>query len=103
MQEVPETALAPANIASLASEASLGLEALRHDIETYGRRMGLANVTALVPDLEVGAGLEREGGEWELGPEVEFALPLFDQGQARRAAGMAELRRRRAEYVALAV
>ena len=103
LHEVPETELAPADIASLASEASLGLEALRHDIETYGRRMGLTNVTSLVPDLEVGAGLEREDGEWELGPEVEFVLPLFDQGQARRAAGIAELRRRRAEYVALAV
>ncbi|MCH7639568.1 MAG: TolC family protein [Bacteroidetes bacterium] len=103
LEEVPKTALAPADIASLASEASLSLAALRHEIETYGRRLGLTNIKSLVPDLHVGAALERDDGEWELGPEVEIALPLFDQGQARRAAGMAELRRRRAEYVALAV
>ena len=103
LQMIPETALAPTDIASLALEKSFGLEALRHDVETYGRRLGLTNIKSLLPDLHVGAALERDDSEWELGPEVEIALPLFDQGQARRAAGVAELRRRRAAYLALAV
>jgi cobalt-zinc-cadmium efflux system outer membrane protein len=86
-----------------AVEASLDLAAARQDVETFARRLGVTNVEAMLPELEVGGEVEREEGEWEAGPEVEIALPLFDQGQARRAAARAELRRRRALYYATAV
>ena len=83
--------------------SSLALDAARQDVVTVGQRFGLAVPTSILPDLEVGAELEREEGDWWLGPEVEVVVPLFDQGQARRAGLQAELRRRRALYLATAV
>ncbi|MEO1727039.1 MAG: TolC family protein [Bacteroidota bacterium] len=81
---------------------SLALDAQRHALDAAAQRLGLADATALVGDLEAGAELEREEGRWELGPEVHLPLPLFDQGQARRAAADAEVRRLRADYYAQA-
>ncbi|MEM6783404.1 MAG: TolC family protein [Bacteroidota bacterium] len=108
--------LPPAPRASLASQArvladleaeavaqSLALDAHRHTLDATAQRLGLVDATALIGDLEAGAELEREEGAWELGPEVHLALPLFDQGQARRAAAEAEVRRLRADYYAQAV
>ncbi len=86
-----------------AVEASLMLAAARQDIETLGRRLGLTNLTALVPDFEAGAELERRDGRFELGPDVTVALPLFDQGQGRLGRGLADLRRAQARYYALGV
>ncbi|MEP0546352.1 MAG: TolC family protein [Rhodothermales bacterium] len=86
-----------------ALEASLDLAAARQDLVTFGHRIGLATPEALLPELEVGGEIEREEGEWEAGPEVEIVLLLFDQGQARRAALRAELRRRQALYYAVGV
>ena len=86
-----------------AVEASLDLEAARQAVQTAALRLGVENWESLVPHVEVGGEAEREDGEWEAGPEAELALPLFDQGQARRAAGRAELRRARALYEATAV
>ena len=83
--------------------ASLALEAARYDARAVAQRLGLTDVQAVLPEFEVGGEVEREDGEWKAGPEVELALPLFDQGQARRAALRAELRRARATYRAVDV
>jgi cobalt-zinc-cadmium efflux system outer membrane protein len=83
--------------------ASLDLAARRQDVETAAVRLGLSGAEAVLPELHAGGEIEREEGEWEAGPEVEIALPLFDQGQARRAAARAELRRARALFYATAV
>ena len=83
--------------------ASLALQAARLDVEAVGRRMGLANLETAIPGFEAGAEAERDDGEWEAGPEVEIALPLFDQGRARRAGLRSELRRRQALVYATAV
>jgi len=92
-----------AEIERRAVEVSLELAAARHDAEAAARRLGIDRVESVLPELEIGGELERDDGEWEAGPEVEIVLPLFDQGQARRAAGWSELRRARARYVATAV
>ena len=86
-----------------AVEASLDLAAARQAVETAALRAGVADWESLLPEFEGGGEVEREEGEWEAGPEVEVVLPLFDQGQARRAAARAELRRARALYAATAV
>ena len=99
----PGEALDVAALEAQALDASLALQAARHDAEAIAHRLGLAGAEAVLPELEVGGELEREEGEWEAGPEVEVALPLFDQGQARRALLNAELRRARATYRAVAV
>ena len=85
-----------------AVESSLDLAIVRQDIETMGRRLGFTRASALVPELELGAEGEREEGAWDIGPEVAFPIPLFDQGQARIAAARSEVNRLRRIYVALA-
>ena len=92
-----------AGLERAAVEASLDLAAARQAVETAALRLGVADWESLLPEFEVGGEVEREEGEWEAGPEVGVVLPLFDQGQARRAAGRAELRRARALYAATAV
>lgn len=81
-----------------ALRASLALEAARYEAQAVAYQLGLADVQAVLPELDVGGEAEREDGAWKAGPEVEIALPLFDQGQARRATLHAHLRRARAEY-----
>ena len=101
---VPDTlAVDVAEVERQSVAASLPLAAARADAEAVARRLGLATATGLLPDLDLGAEAERDDGEWHAGPEVEVVLPLFDQGQARRAAVQAEVRRRRATYYALGV
>ena len=85
-----------------AVEASLDLAIVRQDIKTMGRRLGFTRTSALVPELELGGEGEREEGAWDIGPEVAFPIPLFDQGQARIAAARSEVNRLRRNYVALA-
>ena len=111
LEPVPDTepvagdasSLDVADIERRAVEASLELAAARHDVEAAAQRLGIDRLESFLPDLEGGGELEREDGEWMAGPEVEIALPLFDQGQARRAAGWSVLRRARARYAATVV
>ncbi|NNF58804.1 MAG: TolC family protein [Rhodothermaceae bacterium] len=100
---VPVDERPEADLEARAVEASLALAAARQDILTLGARLGLERPESLLPELEIGGELEREGGEWEAGPEIEVVLPLFDQGQARLARLRAELRRKQAVYYALGV
>ncbi len=103
LPSVPEDEAFPEDLEARAVEASLALATARQDLVTLGERLGLARPERLLPELEAGGEVEREESEWEAGPEVEVVLPLFDQGQARRARLRAELRRRRAVYHALGV
>ncbi len=104
MPAVPESlTLDAAVLEAQAVASSLGLEAARAEVEALGRQLGVVRNQSLLPDLEIGGEFEREEGEWQAGPEVEVVLPLFDQGQARRARVRAELRRRQATYYALGV
>jgi cobalt-zinc-cadmium efflux system outer membrane protein len=57
----------------------------------------------LLPELHSGPKGERNEGSWDVGPTLEFPVPLFDQGQARIGRAVAELRRAQQEYYALAV
>ncbi|WP_420454997.1 TolC family protein [Rubrivirga sp.] len=100
---LPVAVVDVAAVERAAVETSLDLAAARADVEAMAQRLGLTNVESVLPDLEVGGEAERDDGEWKAGPEVEVVLPLFDQGQARRAAARAELRRRQALYYATAV
>jgi cobalt-zinc-cadmium efflux system outer membrane protein len=75
----------------------------RQRILLAGSQLGFNRWTALVPELHAGPLGEREEGSWELGPTLEFPIPLFDQGQARIGRAVAELRRSQQEYYALAV
>ena len=71
----------------------LDLAAANAEVEALARVSGLTRSTRWLSFLGIGVGYKREpGNENFVGPEVELALPLFDQGQARLARAQAEFR-----------
>jgi len=97
---------APTVVQGLETQAlrqSLDLASARQRLIAGGEQVGLSRATALVPESSLGAGAEREEGEWKVGPVLEFPIPLFDQGQARIGRAVTELRRVQQEYYALGV
>lgn len=104
LHDPAEEALDLAEIERTAVEKSVDLQAARQRIAGAGARAGLARARGFFPGLEVGvAAHTEEPGVWEVGPRIELALPLFDQGQAASAFAGAELSRleRRAEADAI--
>src|SRR5262249_27036689 len=59
--------------------------------------------TALFPESHMGVLGERRDGAWEVGPVLEFPIPIFDQGQGRTGRAAVELRRAQQQYYALAI
>ena len=104
LPEIPAEPLLVNGIERVALTRSLDLAHARQRIVVAGEQLGVTRATALAPDLDVGAGAEREGEEaWKMGPEVSIPIPLFDQGQGRIGRAAAELRRAQLEYYALGV
>jgi outer membrane protein, heavy metal efflux system len=90
------------NLESRVIEASLELDAVRRQILTAGHELGIQNVTALFPRIELGLEAEKND-DWMMGPALSFPIPLFDQGQARLSRSEAHLRRQQEHFTALAV
>jgi outer membrane protein, heavy metal efflux system len=82
---------------------SLDLASARQRLIVAGEQVGVSRALALVPEALLGAGGEREEGEWGVGPVFEVPIPLFNQGQAGIGLAAAELRRAQQEYYALGV
>lgn len=83
---------------------SLELAVSREQAEAMARRRGLTNLQAVLPELETGVSSEREeDGAWFVGPVLSLEIPIFDQGQARRAKARAEVQRALESHAALAV
>jgi cobalt-zinc-cadmium efflux system outer membrane protein len=97
--------LEPAALERRAIEASLDLAAARHDLLALGRAYNVTAATSVIPELELGGEAEREGeeGTWSAGPAFAVALPVFDFGQARRAAARAAIAGAQDRYRGLAV
>jgi outer membrane protein, heavy metal efflux system len=105
-KRLPDIPAQPTPFAELESRAllqSIDLASARQRLIVAGAQLGVNRATALVPELEIGPVAEREEGAWEVGPRIEFPIPLFDQGQARIGRAAAELRRAQQEYYALGV
>ena len=66
--------------------ASLPLQQSRLEADAMGRRAGIENFASLLEHAEIGGVFEREDGDWHEAASVETVVPLFDWGQARRAA-----------------
>jgi cobalt-zinc-cadmium efflux system outer membrane protein len=104
MPDIPAEPLQVNDVERVALDRSIDLSHARQRIIAAGQQLGLNRATALVPDLELGVGAEREGEEaWKLGPVLAVPIPLFDQGQGRIGRAVAELRRAQQEYYALGV
>ena len=103
LPEIPEQPVQTKDFERLALEKSVDLLNARQRIMLAGNQLGFNRWTSLVPELHAGPVGERTEGAWELGPTLEFPIPLFDQGQARTGRAVAELRRSQQEYYALAV
>ncbi len=100
---LPEEEIDLERVESRAVARSFDLALARENLVTLGRQYGITQATLIIPDFEVGVEGERDDRVWETGPGVAFALPLFDQGQARRAAVRAAISGAQNEYEALAV
>jgi cobalt-zinc-cadmium efflux system outer membrane protein len=103
LPEVPQQAIQTEDLERFALNRSVDLLNARQRLVSAGAQLGLNKATALIPESHVGALGERTDGAWEVGPVLEFPIPLFDQGQARTGRAAAELRRAQQEYYALAV
>lgn len=103
LPEMPREPIPTDDIEQVALQRSVDLLSARQRMITAGEQFGLNRATALIPESHVGAFGERTDGAWEVGPVLQFPIPLFDQGQARTGRAAAELRRAQQEYYALAV
>jgi len=104
LPDIPLQAMQTENIERIALDRSVDLLNARQRLVFAGEQLGFNRWTALLPEMQVGTGSEREeDGSWKVGPVFEFPIPLFDQGQGRIGRAAAELRRAQQEYYALAV
>jgi cobalt-zinc-cadmium efflux system outer membrane protein len=103
LPNIPEQGMQTADIERSALSRSVDLSHARQRILVAGEQLGFNRSTALLPELDFGVHGEREEGSWQVGPEIAFPIPLFDQGQARISRALAELRRAQMEYYGLAV
>jgi cobalt-zinc-cadmium efflux system outer membrane protein len=103
LPDIPEQSLQTKDIERVALERSLDLAQARQRIIGAGEELGLTRWTTLLPEFSAGPHGERNEGAWEVGPQLEFSIPLFDQGQGRAGRTAAELRRFQQEYYALGV
>jgi cobalt-zinc-cadmium efflux system outer membrane protein len=101
---LPAQETAPSGLEAAALRGRSDLEAARSRVEAAAHSLGIVEIASILPMPAVGAHFEREPeGPSTTGPSFEIAIPIFDQGQARKARAAAELRRARQEYAALAV
>ncbi len=103
LPEIPQQPIQTEDIERVALNRSVDLLHARQRLVSAGEQLGLNKATALIPESHLGALGERTDGAWEVGPVLEFPIPLFDQGQARTGRAAAELRRAQQEYYSLAV
>jgi cobalt-zinc-cadmium efflux system outer membrane protein len=103
LPEMPQQPIQTEDIERVALDRSVDLLSARQRLVSVGEQLGLSKATALIPESHMGVLGERTDGAWDVGPVLEFPIPLFDQGQARVGRSVAELRRSQHEYFALAV
>jgi outer membrane protein, heavy metal efflux system len=105
-KRLPDLPAEPLPVEGLERQAlrqSLDLASARQRLIVGGEELGVSRATGFLPESSLGAGAEREEGEWKVGPIIELPIPLFDQGHGRIGRAMAEFRRAQQEYYALGV
>lgn len=82
---------------------SLELDASRWEIRAASADIGVARLESVLPGLGLGVAVHEEEDGWSAGPALRFALPIFNQGQGRRAGAWARLHRAQQQYTAEAI
>lgn len=101
LPRIPVQPISFDQVVQQAVDANIGMTAMTHQMEAAARELNIARIHSVIPDLELGFNWDREvSGEWKKGPIIELQVPLFDQGQAKRAKAHARLRQAQASYLA---
>ncbi|MCW8963049.1 MAG: TolC family protein [Gammaproteobacteria bacterium] len=101
LKPIPFEAIDLSDIEQRAVDNSLDLAILRHQVQAIADRAGVDNVESVINDLELGFAWDREAsGEWNDGPIIEFRVPIFDLGFARRARVQSQIQQIKAMYTA---
>ncbi|WP_428937884.1 TolC family protein [Fontivita pretiosa] len=104
LPELPETEVDPTGLESLAVAQRLDLATAWQQVQALARQLKLTGYSRMPFNMGVHSESEPDpGGPVTIGPHLEGQVPLFDQGQARVAAGRALLRQSQQRYAALAV
>ncbi len=104
MPEIPKEPISVTGIETVALQKSLELNIAWQRIMAAGEELGFSKWNAFLPELHGGPrGVHQERSWTEVGPVIEFPLPLFDQGQGQVGRTASQLRRAQQEYYALAL
>lgn len=100
---LPDEAVAvPDDFETQALAQNLDLQIIEQRYAAAAAESDAAVAASIVPELRAGVSAELEEEGWGVGPALELALPLFDQGQGRRGVAQARLMRLEAEYAGAA-
>lgn len=102
LPEIPCAEEEPIDIENRAVCQNMELEVAYQDLLATAARFGVDTSRLIAPQLDLGAGSEREDGVWYLGPAFVLPIPLFDWGRANAALAKAEISRKFHDYQALA-
>jgi outer membrane protein, heavy metal efflux system len=104
LPDLPEKDPPLEHVESLAIGRRLDLLAVRSEGQALEEAASLVGVSRVIPVLQAGVSTARDAeGTRVTGPELSVELPIFDQGQARAARIMAQVRQARARQAELAV
>jgi cobalt-zinc-cadmium efflux system outer membrane protein len=103
LPDVPTDTLPLEGLERRALAQSLDLASARQQLVVGGEELGVSRATLFIPESSLGAGAEREEGEWKVGPTIELPIPLLNRGQGHIGRAAAEFRRAEQEYYALGV
>jgi cobalt-zinc-cadmium efflux system outer membrane protein len=91
-------------VESAVIDGNLKLAAAKREIAAKAAALGLTDATRLWSEADIGVAAERDtDGTWLVGPSLDIALPLFDQGRPSLAKAAAEYRQEAKRLVQTAI
>ena len=103
LPDLPGSQVSTSQLESRAIQQRLDLAAARQQFIAEARARGIARADAILQQGEVGAHYEREAeGSYSIGPSLNVAIPIFNQGQPASARASAKMRQAEQRYLALA-